>query len=81
MIFNKYFEVKGGNALDASSKLDVTVLAYCRACEEIAPDPEQFAIMCSGWQSEMIQDAYFEIYAEKHHGEVLQLGNYVVLVR
>lgn len=79
-MFFKYFSLREQNTLKYSELLNLFVLTYCQACEELASTPEDFAIMCSGWQSELLQETYFSLFVAKHHGDTLQIGQYEVLV-
>lgn len=80
MVLFQFFEIIEGPEQTASNMLDLMVLLYCKACEEIAPNAEQFAVMCGGWQSEMLQEAYFEVYCSNHHREIFSIGEYTVRV-
>lgn len=80
-MFSKYFEVKEQNTLEYHELFNLVILTYCQACEEIASSREDFAVMCSGWQSELLREAYFSLYSANHHGEIVQIGQYELFVR
>lgn len=80
MVLFQFFEIIEGPEQTASNMLDLMVLLYSRACDELAPNAYHFSVMCSGWQSEALQALYFELYCTNHHGEIISVDKYTVRV-